>query len=204
MLGLLNDNMEKGTFNFNPFSGVHLDEIEDIIIPQFEIQKLVQEINKAEPILIEFIGKQGRGKTIHLKWLHKQISRYPIFLLRKKSDKDQLMQTEAEVIFIDSIHHLSFADRIRLFRQKKTVIYTTHWPRKIECLIAGKERLVIPFKGIDPIVLKTIIEKRLRFASKEKEIQIPVPTDLEIQKLIEEHQDDYRGIINALYDQYQA
>ncbi|WP_298781934.1 hypothetical protein [uncultured Polaribacter sp.] len=189
-------------FKFNPFSGVLEDDIEKILVPKFNLDKIVSKIKNADSLNIEFLGKQGRGKTTHLIYLQKQMTEYPIFLLNSSSTITDIINNKASIVFIDSIHHLNIFERVKLFKIKEKVIYTTHWSRKLDCYLAGKKHYCIKFKGINKETLLKILNKRLQLASyleKEKESF----TTNEIKLLIKKFGDNYRGIINYLYEKYQ-
>ncbi len=189
-------------YKYNPFSGVLEDDIEKILVPKFNLKNIISKINNPDSLNIEFLGKQGRGKTTHLVYLQKQMTKYPIFLLNSNSTISDIIKHKASIVFIDSIHHLNIFERVRLFRVKEKVIYTTHWPRKLDCFLAGKSNYSIKFKGISKEILLEILNKRLQLASYKKKEQ-EIVSNNDIQLLIKKFGDNYRGIINYLYEQYQ-
>ncbi|CAL2080565.1 conserved protein of unknown function [Tenacibaculum sp. 190524A02b] len=188
---------------FNPFSGVLKEDIDKIIVPCFNVEEVFEQIENSTSLAIEFIGRQGRGKTTHLKYLQNQIPHYPIFLLDGNDDFSEIIQHKSEVVFVDSIHHLSLTKRIKLFKRKRVVIYTTHWNRKFECLIAKKKRHCILFKGIDSDKLKELLNKRLQLAAATDLDKKDLFTIDATDKLIKTYSDNYRGIINHLYEKFQ-
>ena len=190
------------SFNYNPFSGVLEDDIEKILVPKFNLDSIVSKINNSDNLNIEFLGKQGRGKTTHLIYLQKQMKKYPIFLLNSNSTITDIINNKASIVFVDSIHHLNIFDRVRLFKVKEKVIYTTHWSRKLDCYLAGKDNYSIKFKGINNEILLDILNKRLQLANSRKKEQ-EIFTKNEIKLLINKFGDNYRGIINYLYEKYQ-
>jgi len=197
--------MEHSTskFNYNPFAGVDKEHIEDIIVPQFDIQALVEKIRSKEGLIIEFVGKQGRGKTTHLTYLQQQIPEFPIYYLTAETNYyREILNDAAEVVFIDSIHHLNLLQRNSIFKAKKIIIFTTHYGRKHEYLLAGKPSLKIRFRGIDKEILKQLVLKRLKHAST-RGASIAV-SDAELEHLISKYKDNYRGIVNSLYDKFQS
>lgn len=128
----------KFNYNYNPFSGILDDDLEHTLVPRFNINEILSIIVDSNSKAIQFIGRQGRGKTTHLIYLQKVLKQYPIYLLNSKSRAKNILSTNAKVIFVDSIHHLSLVDRIKLLKKECTIVYTTHYSRKIECLIAKK------------------------------------------------------------------
>jgi hypothetical protein len=194
----------KEKFEYNPFSGVLEEDLEKILVPVFDVADISHEIEHADSLAIEFIGKQGRGKTTHLRCLQKKMSNYPIFLLNATTACiSDIITHESDVVFVDSIHHVSISDRIQLFRAKRVVIYTTHWSRKFSCIYVGKKHFSIRFKGITIDTLRYVLGKRLQLASKNKIDVDDLFTEKELQSLIRKFGDNYRGIINHLYEQYQ-
>lgn len=190
-------------FYFNPFAGISHEDIDEVIVAKPEVEKLINEIGIDKPLRVEFLGKKGRGKTTHLAWLHTHFSEYPMYLLNNGADKRALLKDSSPVLFIDSIHRLSLSERIKLFRVKKSLIFTTHWSRKWEAGLAGKSLHTIRFSGIAPQILTEIIQKRFQYAAKEL---ITPKFDLEHEEMtywIEKHGDNYRAILNELYCKYQ-
>lgn len=193
---------KKELFKFNPFSGVLEEDLATVIIPKFDVAALCTQIKNTNNLAIEFIGKQGRGKTTHLLYVQQQLPEYPIFLLRSGADVTPILNHPAQKVFVDSIHHLSLKERIQLFKAKETIIYTTHWRRKLTSLLTHKIYKSIRFKGIEVTSLKNILNNRLQFASI-KELPVTVLfTDEKVSALIHKFGDNYRGIINYLYEQY--
>ncbi len=189
-------------YKHNPFAGVFEEDIETILVPKFNVDDLIHQIHNTKSLAIEFIGKQGRGKTTHLVYLHKKMEHYPLFLCDENTNVNDIINNKSDVVFIDSIHHLNFLERVKIFKAKKIVIYTTHWSRKIACLLAQKNKLTLRFKGINKETLHEIINKRLELASRDDSNKNTIHNS-EINKLIDNFGDNYRGIINHLYKQYQ-
>lgn len=193
----------KEHYNFNPFAGVLDHEVNHTIVPRFSVAEILSQIENNSSIAIEFLGKQGRGKTTHLIWLQQQLQNYPIFHLEKGAKLSEIVQHNSNIVFVDSIHHLSFKERIQLFKSKKAVIYTTHYTRKVSCLLAQKPMKTIRFKGIDTKTLGKIIQNRLLLAQNETSMQQTTFSESELKKIIQKYGDNYRGIINKLYENYQ-
>ncbi|MFK7755864.1 MAG: hypothetical protein AB8B53_02905 [Flavobacteriales bacterium] len=190
-------------FAYNPFSGVLDDDINDVLVPQFNVDDLLSMIKRSESLALEFQGKQGRGKTSHLKFLHKYLSEFPIVFLDSSSAFSEIRSLSQRVVFVDSIHHLSVLNRRKLFKQNKIVIYTTHRKRNLECFFAKKKHVSIGFNGINEEVLTCILNKRLEFAALTKVDSDDLFHSKEVNDLIGKYGDDYRGIINHLFDRFQ-
>lgn len=190
-------------FHFNPFAGVLDQDISKMISPIFNLDDLRKEITNSKAKAFQFLGKQGRGKTTHLKYLHQHLSAYPIFHLLKKERVQPIIEHPSSVIFIDSIHHLGLNNRIKLFKSDKTIIYTTHWDKKMECLLAHRKMKTIVFKGITADQLQIILNKRLALAADNNVNNADWFSEKECQLLIHKFGDNFRGIINYLFTQYQ-
>jgi len=190
-------------FYFNPFSGIEWNNVEHIIVAQVDTNDIQEIFDSEKSLHIEFLGRQGRGKTTHLHWIANKLNNIPLYQLTAESNLEELYEDKSEVLLIDSVHHIPIHKRIGLFKSKKTILFTTHWTRKFECILVGKPLKTIRFKGINPQKLDLIINKRLLIARKEGMKNIAEITQQEIKDLIIRHKDNYRGIINELYDRYQ-
>ncbi|TCI91338.1 hypothetical protein [Tenacibaculum sp. M341] len=193
----------KKDFHYNPFSGVFHEDIQKAILPNFNIDTVVSKIESSNALSVEFIGKQGRGKTSHLLYLQQILDKYPVFLLDDASKFSEIMEHESEIVFVDSIHHLNFKKRIQLFKHKKIVIYTTHWSRKLESMIAKKNHYSLSFKGINSETLTAILNRRLTLATKSELTNNDLFSIQDSSDLIKKFGDNYRGIMNHLYEKYQ-
>ena len=133
--------------NCNPFSGIFDSDLTNIIVPKYDIaviSKLISTHNAN--VAIEFIGRQGRGKTTHLKYYERQLG-MPIFELSEEhASLEDILASSAELVLVDSIHHLNFRERVQLFTVKKTVIYTTPITRYLSVKLAKKPLKQLKFK----------------------------------------------------------
>ena len=186
-------------FNYNPFGGISDSELAQIIIPPSFIKEIHHLISTENNRIIELVGAKGRGKTSHLKLIHQQYPNAPIFLLDNAKEFENIKQNTSNLIFIDSIHHLSLKQRLKLFKQNKTIVLTTHWRRFFEYRVANTTFKSYAFKGINPEKLKTILQNRIGIASNTSPAQIMLNQRI-IRKLIHQFKDDYRGILNYLYE----
>lgn len=185
--------------SINPFSGIFDKDIPYLIVPQYNIDTIKKILaTNNHNVAIELLGKQGRGKTTHLKYYHQKFETHPIFELTKEyhNIKD-IINHSSDFVFIDSIHHLSFLERLQLFKSKKTVIYTSHWNRYISAKMVQKPLHVLKFKAINSKILEEITNKRLSFYKNTNSL-----TKQDINWLIKTYGDNYRSIINHLYTQY--
>lgn len=189
------------TLNFNPFGGLNDREILEVIVPKYDFDVLINLLDTEEQIILELVGKKGRGKTLYLRCLYLLLGKYPIFYLDSNSSLKKLLESDAELILVDSIHHLNFFDRIKLFKKKKKIILTTHIRRSLEYRIAGKFFQSRSFKGINRVELKNIIENRITNAGGNSMAE-PGITMEKIDDLIRLYGDDFRAIMSHLFDEY--
>lgn len=190
------------TFRFNPFGGITPEELNQIIVPKFFFPKIKNLIESPTPMIIELVGKKGRGKTTHLTFLQQLFPHLPIVHLTKNNNTltDNLF-TE-KIIFLDSIHHLSFQKRIQIYRHFDKVILTTHQTRILEYKWARQKHTNFYFRGLKKEDLQQVIENRIQSAllhpTKEK-IEI---NEAYLSQLILTFKDNFRGILNHLYENF--
>ena len=94
---ILNQNL---TFHYNPFSGLEQHDVEYALVPQFDIPTIIKKINDAEALLVEFVGKQGRGKTTHLMHLQQYFPQYPIFMLNASSNYHSILKHPSDIFLL--------------------------------------------------------------------------------------------------------
>lgn len=197
----LKDSKQK--YSFNPFSGILDDDLSGLIVPKIDAASILAKIEASESIVIELTGKKGRGKSTHLLFLQQQLSQFPLIRLRKGSSLANVLNSNSETIFLDSIHHLSFKERYTLFKSDRNLIFTTHTSRKLECYLAGRQLHSIKISGIDSSTLLEVLNKRLQLAAKQKLTAEDLFKDQDCEKMIGQFGDNLRGIINHLYDKFQ-
>lgn len=190
-------------FKFNPFACILDEDVHKVIVPKIDFEELTKTIRTRSNILIEFVGKKGRGKTTHLTLANQLTPESTIFYLNKNFDTDKILECKSKIILIDSIHHIPIRKRNQLFRSQKTILFTTHHSKYIEAKLAGKEIVKYAFKGLQRDELISITNKRFHLATKHK---VPTPnlSSKEANKLINKYGDNIRGIINHLYDTHQT
>lgn len=189
-------------YHYNPFGGITNDEILKILEPKHSIEEWIKLIENNQPIILQFIGKKGRGKTTHLSALHQQFQQSDIYYLDRIHKK--IKHTQNKVVFIDSIHRISLFKRLYLWRKKNiSYVITTHWNRSLELKIMGRIHKKYYFKGITTEILKNIIINRICISSNASPENIIINEDI-LQQLIYKYKDDFRSILNFLYDQFKT
>lgn len=194
---------QKLVFNYNPFGGLRQEEIRNTIIPHFDLEEVRTMITSKEVPLIQFLGKKGRGKTTHLIHLHQFFPSAPLLLLDRNPDLSFLDDLPDDLLFIDSIHHIPLIRRIKLFKKVNTIIFSTHVSRNLEARIAAKKIVTIPFKGISVDHLTKILRQRIQQSLRNSKQSFELDQII-VQQLIKQFGDDYRGILNYLFDKFQT
>lgn len=192
----------KDSFSFNPFSGILDEDLEEILVPKINIEELLDHIVAPSSRMIQFVGKHGRGKSTHLRYIHQLVPNIPFFSLHAHESTDPVMLEPSDILFIDSIHHLHLRQRLQLFRQKSLVIFTTHYSKWWECQLAGKELISYRFRGLSQLALEEIVQKRLDLASESSQPHVSLDADY-LRKLHRKFGDNLRGILNHLYHEFQ-
>ena len=152
-------------------------------------------------MVIELVGAQGRGKTSHLRLISQAFPEAPVYFLHNHSAGHPLLEDIGPLVFIDSIHHLNIFQRHKLFKSGKTIVLTTHNRRFLEYQFARIAYRSYAFRGITPDILKTTILNRIKLAAGVLPEGFPTE-DLEVEALIARFGDDYRAILNHLYEQF--
>ena len=187
------------SFHFNPFGGLTDEEIGQSIVPRACCDEICDWIESGAPGIVELAGRKGRGKTTHLVYLHTLYPAYPIFLLRAGAAPEIGKVPAGSLIFIDSIHHLPLATRLRLYRRYRLIL-TTHLRRAWEYRLAGLPYRSFSFRGLQEEELVRIIQQRVELAAPAQDA--PVLNRPYLRALLRRHGDDLRSIMNHLFDEF--
>lgn len=186
---------------YNPFGGICDEELSEIILEKYPVREWIDLIHRKQPIIIQFSGKKGRGKTTHLRYLYQFIDQADIFFL-DRNKKPPLINSSKKVIFIDSVHHIPMKQRFTLWRNKNTsYIITTHVKRNLEFHLAKRAFKTYEFKGISEQILEAIILQRITLSSDLDKKEIIINPEV-VNYLIKKYNDDFRGILNFLFDNF--
>lgn len=185
---------------YNPFGGIDDEDILDIIEPKYSIEQWIQLLNNEKPIIIEFVGKKGRGKTTHLNALYSYFVDNNIYFLDRIDKK--IGRNESPILFIDSIEKIPFTQRLLLWSKKKrSYVITTHQSKRKEYQIARRDYRSYVFEGINLKEIKKIICNRIDLASDIHPNKLKLNDDA-MARLIHHFSDDFRGMLNYLYDSF--
>lgn len=190
----------KPFFRYNPFQGLTPYEIHQVIRPRPETSMIMDTIQNNQSMIIQLYGKKGRGKTTHLTYLHQLFPYYPFYRLDTNFD---FKIPDTKVLFIDSIHHLTFRQRLHLYQNIPTIILSTHHHRWFEFKLAKRFYQTVYFRGLQLTDLITILNQRIELAVDKKEKDFVKIQPLLAAQFLKKYGDDLRGIINHLYDQFE-
>ncbi len=188
--------------HYNPFGGLKEEEITQVLVPRLDLDHIRNQIIDPNPKVIELVGRKGRGKSSHLSILAQSLSDYPFFQFKQSDDLLLLQKNEASILFIDRIHRLNLRQRLALYRSPKTIVLCSHYRRALEYRLARKAYLSFNLRGIDASVLQQILKNVIALASGKGSAEIDV-SGIAVEQLIQKFGDDYRGILNHLYDRFQ-
>jgi len=108
-----------------------------------------------------------------------------------------------KIVFIDSIHHLPFTKKIHIYKKIEKVILTTHITRLLEYKWARKKHHSFYFKGLEKKVLQQVIENRIQSALTNPTSNKIEINDVLLSQLLTKFKDDFRGILNHLYENFE-
>ncbi|MEL6925562.1 MAG: hypothetical protein AAFO94_16070 [Bacteroidota bacterium] len=189
--------------HYNPFGGLTNQEMEQVLVPQIDFQSIQQYLKNNIGISIELKAWKGRGKTMHLKMLHRLFDESPIHLL-DPNKTDAKIDDDTRLVFIDSIHRLSLNKRMRLWKNNKiNIVFTTHFGKSIEHWITNRRLLSYTVKGINVNDLESLLRSRIALASnylKPQEVQINQQL---LQHIHRKYGNNVRALLNDLYTSYQ-
>lgn len=192
--------ISKSYFKHNPFQGLTPYEIQQAIQPRSETSVIIDKIKHNQSIIIQLCGKKGRGKTTHLTYLHQLFPHYPFYRLDANFN---FKIPNIKVLFVDSIHHLTFRQRWQLYQNIPTLILSTHHDRWYEFKLANRTYQTMYFRGLQLTDLIAILNQRIELAVDKKEKDFVKIKPLLTAQLLKKYGDDLRGIINHLYDQFE-
>lgn len=182
----------------NPFGGLDARQLPDIVQPRPFTDEVRQHIRAGGRRALQFIGRQGRGKTTHLRLLAGEFPEGSLHMLPRESSEEAMLADPSPLLFVDSIHHLSFAGRRALFRKDAFIVFTTHYTRWPACRSVGMPLTSYRFRGLTVPEMTAIIRARTQDAMEDPGERWAIDEDA-VQSLVRKFGDDYRGILNYLY-----
>lgn len=196
----------------NPFGTPPAEDIAQLLVLP-NLSPLIASISEAlktpdKKIIIQFMGKCGRGKSSHMRALHAHFSDAPYLYfpepgLNHPDIPTPRLPKSAKLLFLDESQRIPWFTRQRLFAQKNTsLILATHKDHRKEFSLKHKSVTHIDVGELSPQTLRQIIEKRIQWAAlKTPNLTI---TDELVHDLITLYQDDLRGMLGTLYELVQS
>jgi len=186
--------------DYNPFGGLKDEELRVVLSERYDLSEIVKEVEAGENLIIEFIGKKGRGKTTHLRRLSQLLPES--FYFNPDIQSVSEIKIDYPVILLDSFHKLSLFQRQSLMKQHQgVIIHTDHFSRFAEYFFCNKKWKTYLFKGLDINVLGAIVKQRIKVVNPNIDQYLLIDKE-QIRLLLDAFGDDYRGILNFLYTAY--
>lgn len=183
---------------YNPFGGLTDEQLPGIVQPRPFMPEVRAAIQAGKRRAVQFIGRKGRGKTTHLRLLAGEFPEGSLHLLPRYSSAEYLLADPSELLFVDSIGHLSFAEQRALFRKEAVIVFTTHVSRWVACRSVGMPLQSHRFRGLTAEEMTSIIRARTQGAMIDPDEQWEVD-EAAVSALVRKFRDDYRGLLNHLY-----
>ncbi len=182
---------------FNPFGELTPDQRKELAV--VNIDSLKASLNK-EAVAIQFLADHGRGKTMHLLFLHRYYSSAEYIKIYQDDKPAFSMQA---VRFVDSVENLSKKSRFDLYNKTSSIAFTTHTDLSGELTDAGFNVITQNICMDDESILNQIFSRRIKYAQRNAG-HVPVVNQLAIKKLKTLYGDDIRSMEAHLYELFQS
>lgn len=190
---------EKLNVYLNPFYEISREEAYSMIESEVDINKIREKLLKGN-YAIQFIGKKGRGKSIHLASIKEFFPNEEYYYIKTYFQKQSFK--EEKVYFIDEMQRLSLRKIFKVLKEKKSYVIGSHRNHSLEFKKAGLDYDIIKLKGLDYESLKEIIQKRIDNAKIKKDINKPKLDEEKVKMYYNKYKDNIRGILSDLYDEF--
>lgn len=187
--------------SLNPFGGLNPQELDQVLVPEHDLDILENSIRSSENKVFEIIGKHGRGKTGHLKAIASRFegedSEYYSLLT------DFEVKINRKFLFIDSFHRLSFKQQFRILKEHKgALVHTNHFSHKALYFLTDKNFKTLKIGKSSAPILEHLIKNRVGLFSQSSDIEIKI-SRVECEQLVRYFGTDIRGILYFLYNKFQ-
>lgn len=188
---------EQLNLRWNPFGEPDPEDLAGLAVVQ--VEQYVDRL-RSPGFAVQFIGEAGRGKSTHLRALHRFFPDAPYLKFPEGARIPRI--PGAPVLFLDETQRLPPALRRRIFGRKGSFALGTHEDHSPELARAGLESLTLQIRGLTPGRLGEIIRRRLEWARRGPG-PLPEIDEAEILRLIETYDDDLSAILAHLYEEFQ-
>lgn len=167
--------------------------------------------------VVQLLGHAGRGKTARLRWLERHFPGTPYLYLGEDEPLPTLPWIQAApsretrpALLLDEAQRLPRRRRRRLFRQVarrgRSLGVSSHRDLTDEMEAAGLEVTTRVVAGLSVTRLLAILDRRLEWARRADAEAGAVPRldHREARRLLDRFGDDLRGLLDSLYEHYQA
>ncbi|MBC8043947.1 MAG: hypothetical protein IAF08_10945 [Rhizobacter sp.] len=185
----------------NPFGEPAPGERSRLAVLEMDIEAVVAQL-RASTFAIEFSGDAGRGKSTHLRGLHRYFPDAPFIYFADGAPLPEI--PESPVLFLDELQRLPKPHRTRLFKRRVSFVVGTHAPFTAEYTSAKLEFIAIELRGLSPARLRKILEARMRWAQRDVSKPVSQFTEAALEHLIQKFGDDLRAIEHFLYEHFQT
>lgn len=181
----------------NPFGRLnHIDHLELAVV---ELGLLPEQLQQPR-IAIQFLADHGRGKTTHLKTLHREFSDAPYQQIHAGM---KVEFEQAPIHFVDSIENLTFMQRKTLYQSCQSIAYTTHKNMKFELWRNGFSVISVKVSAHDPQTIQSIFERRIN-TCRRNDSAVPTISLTDVMWLQQHYKDDIRAMEAHLYELFQT
>lgn len=205
---------ELGLF-WNPFGTVETERWSELIVPRLDLDAVATQLRTSR-LAVVFRGHMGRGKSTHLRALHTRFPRAPFTYLGPEASPRTHVPA-APVCFLDEAQRLAPRLRRRLYRKviragarrspersMGALALTSHEDLRPELEAAGYAVVESVIEGLSEASLRTIVDRRLRWAARPgvslETLRPSLADDPLLARMHARFGDDLRSIQGALYD----
>jgi len=203
----------------NPFGELPLNEWAEAVVPDLDTAALTERLRRGasaafgQGVVVQFLGRRGRGKTSHLMALRRHFPAAPYRHFPEEGPAPNALAAvfdapdlaAAPVLFLDETQRIPRRIRHALFRHVgghgHSLVIGTHKNHRRQIRAAGLELLTHEVRGLAPAKLLAVCERRFALAARcPPPAAVPRLGPGAAKALIERHGDDLRAILSDLYD----
>jgi hypothetical protein len=151
---------------------------------------------------IQFLGRRGRGKSMHLFALRRHFPGAPYTHIARGAPAPDIPY--APVHFIDEMQRIPWARRMRILRRPASFVIGSHWNHRWEFKRAGLAFETVKLRGVTVAQLQAMVDRRIDWARRSAGKPVPRLSEAALAALIARYGDDLRAIECHLYEVFQG